>query len=61
MPFTARQNAVACVVGLAFILLGSCASTSMVSSKKNRAYSGPELNRLMVVGRDRGFQGEAGV
>jgi hypothetical protein len=50
MPFTARQSAIACVVGLAFMLLGSCASTSMVSSKKNPAYSGPELNRLMVIG-----------
>ena len=32
------------------MLLGSCASTSMVSSKKNPAYSGPVLNRLMTIG-----------
>src|SRR5215510_10625328 len=34
----------------ALVLLASCASTSMVSSKKNPAYSGPELKRLMVIG-----------
>jgi hypothetical protein len=32
------------------MLLVSCASTSMVSSKKNPAYTGPELKRLMVIG-----------
>ena len=32
------------------MLLGSCASTSMVSSKKNPAYTGPELKRLIVIG-----------
>ena len=31
-------------------LLASCASTSMVSSERNPAYSGPALKRLMVVG-----------
>jgi hypothetical protein len=46
----ARSGAVACVVALAVMLLASCASTSMVSSKKNPAYSGPELKRLMVIG-----------
>jgi hypothetical protein len=46
----AHPSAVACVVGFAVILLASCASTSMVSSKKNPAYTGPELKRLMVIG-----------
>jgi len=46
----ARAGAIACFVGLALMLLGSCASTSMVSSKKNPAYSGPTLKRLMVIG-----------
>ena len=32
------------------MLLGSCASTSMGSSKKNPAYSGSVLNRLMTMG-----------
>jgi hypothetical protein len=50
MRFPVRQDAVTCVVGLAFMLLGSCASTTMLSSKKNPAYSGPELNRLIVIG-----------
>jgi hypothetical protein len=46
----ARLGAAACVVALALMLLASCASTSMVSSKKNPAYSGPALKRLMVIG-----------
>jgi hypothetical protein len=46
----ARACAMACLVGLALMVLGSCASTSMVSSKKNPAYTGPELKRLMVIG-----------
>ncbi len=44
------QAAVMWVFALALMWLGSCASTSMVSSKKNPAYSGPELKRLMVIG-----------
>jgi len=47
---SARQAAMACAAGLAVLLLASCASTSMVSSKKNPAYSGPALTRLMVIG-----------
>jgi len=35
---------------LACALLASCASTSLVSSERNPAYSGPALKRLMVVG-----------
>ena len=35
---------------LVFTLLASCASTSLVSSERNPAYSGPALKRLMVVG-----------
>ena len=50
MRQSARSGAIACVVGLAVMLMASCASTSMVSSKKNPAYSGPELKRLMVLG-----------
>jgi len=46
----ARTAVIGFVVGLALMLLGSCASTSMVSSKKNPAYTGPELKRLMVIG-----------
>jgi hypothetical protein len=46
----ARAIAMACLVSLVLMLLGSCASTSMVSSKKNPAYSGPPLKRLMVIG-----------
>ncbi|HTS55518.1 MAG TPA: hypothetical protein VMH26_19785 [Burkholderiales bacterium] len=50
MRQSARSGATAFAVGLAFMLLGSCASTSMVSSKKNPAYTGPELKRLIVIG-----------
>jgi hypothetical protein len=46
----ARACAMACLVALALMVLGSCAPTSMVSSKKNPAYTGPELKRLMVIG-----------
>jgi hypothetical protein len=47
---TPRQVIGTLAVGVALTLLASCASTSMVSSKKNPAYSGPELKRLMVIG-----------
>ena len=46
----ARWGGIACLVVLALMLLASCASTSMVSSKRNPAYSGPELKRVMVIG-----------
>jgi hypothetical protein len=46
----ARSGEIASLVALAFLVLASCASTSMVSSKKNPAYTGPELKRLMVIG-----------
>ena len=42
--------AIALVVGFALMLLGSCASTSLVSSQRNPTYAGPPLKRLMVVG-----------
>ena len=40
----------ACGVGLALVLLGSCASTDLTSSQRNPAYTGPALTRLMVIG-----------
>jgi len=46
----ARSSGLACGILFAVMLLASCASTSMVSSKRNPAYSGPELKRLMVIG-----------
>ena len=50
MQYGVRQSVVTCVVGLACALLGSCGWTDMISSKRNPAYSGPELKRLMVMG-----------
>jgi hypothetical protein len=45
-----RLGALVWLVGLALVLLGSCASTSLVSSQRNPAYNGPPLKRVMVVG-----------
>jgi hypothetical protein len=45
-----RVSAALCAVGLALMLLESCASTTLVSSQRNPAYAGPALKRLMVIG-----------
>jgi hypothetical protein len=45
-----RLSTLAWLVGLALVLLESCASTSLVSSQRNPAYTGPALKRLMVIG-----------
>jgi hypothetical protein len=45
-----RLAACACGVGLSLMLLGSCASTTLVSSQRNAAYTGPALTRLVVLG-----------
>jgi hypothetical protein len=45
-----RMAACAFGAGLSLMLLGSCASTTLVSSQKNTAYHGSALTRLMVVG-----------
>jgi hypothetical protein len=37
-------------VGFGLMLLASCASTTLVSSQRNAAYTGPPLVRLVVVG-----------
>ena len=37
-------------VGFSLMLLASCASTTLVSSQRNAAYTGPPLVRLVVVG-----------
>ncbi len=50
MGHCVRPAAIACVVGFALVLLGSCASTTLISSQRNPAYTGPALKRLMVLG-----------
>ena len=45
-----RPAAFASSVGFSMMLLASCASTTLVSSQKNAAYTGPALTRLVVVG-----------
>jgi ABC-type amino acid transport substrate-binding protein len=45
-----RQAALASGVGFCLMLLASCASTTLVSSQRNAAYSGPPLVRLVVIG-----------
>ena len=45
-----RLAAFAFGVGLGAMLLGSCASTTLVSSQRNAAYTGPALTRLVVLG-----------
>jgi hypothetical protein len=45
-----RLAAFAFGVGLGSMLLGSCASTTLVSSQRNAAYTGPALTRLVVLG-----------
>ncbi len=45
-----RLGTLAWLGGLALVLLGSCASTSLVSSQRNPAYTGGPLKRLMVIG-----------
>src|SRR5882672_7280605 len=56
MYYRVRQGIATCVVGLAATLLGSCGWTDLVSSKRNPAYSGPELKRLMVIGASADFR-----
>jgi len=50
MRYSVRRGVLACVVGTVVAALASCASTSLVSSQKNTAYTGSALTRLMVVG-----------
>jgi len=45
-----RLAAFAFGVGLGVMLLASCASTTLVSSQRNAAYTGPALTRLVVLG-----------
>ena len=45
-----RMAACAFGAGLSLMLLGSCASTTLVSSQRNAAYTGPALTRLVVLG-----------
>jgi hypothetical protein len=45
-----RLLAFAAGVGLSLMLLGSCASTTLLSSQRNAAYAGPALTRLVVLG-----------
>jgi hypothetical protein len=45
-----RLSAFASGVGFSLMLLGSCASTTLVSSQRNAAYTGNALTRLVVVG-----------
>ena len=50
MRYSVRRGVLKCVVGMVVAALASCASTSLVSSQKNAAYTGSALTRLMVVG-----------
>ena len=45
-----RATAFASGVGFCLMLSASCASTTLVSSQRNAAYTGPPLVRLVVVG-----------
>lgn len=49
MPFSPGVSAFRWSV-IASLALAACASTSVVSSEKNPAYTGPALTRLMVLG-----------
>jgi hypothetical protein len=50
MHYSVRRGVLACIVGIGSAALVSCASTSLVSSQKNPAYTGSALTRVMVVG-----------
>jgi len=52
MPRSLRLAGLAWLAEIALfaLLLGSCASTSMVSSQRNPAYTGPALKQLIVMG-----------
>ena len=50
MRYSVRRGVHAGLAGIALAALASCASTSLVSSQKNVAYTGSALTRLMVVG-----------
>ena len=50
MHYGIRLVACAFGAGLSLMLLGSCASTTLVSSQRNAAYTGPPLGRLVVIG-----------
>jgi len=51
MPRSLRLADLAWLAEIAFaLLLGSCASTSMVSSQRNPTYTGPPLKQLIVMG-----------
>jgi len=50
MQYGIRLAARAFGVGLGLTLLGSCASTTLMSSQRNAAYAGPTVTRLVVLG-----------
>lgn len=50
MRCSIQRGVLAFIVGFALAALASCASTSLVSSQKNPAYTGSALTRVMVVG-----------
>lgn len=50
MHYGVRLAVCAFGAGLGLTLLGSCASTTLVSSQKNAAYAGPALTRVVILG-----------
>ena len=50
MRYSVRRDVLTCLGGMVLAALVSCASTSLMSSHKNAAYTGSALTRLMVVG-----------